>query len=664
MVTKREKKRSTLSMQLSIRIFILTAFLFAMMNVITIGIVKEDNGELSEQIINGETNACVNELDSWMNGQISFMDSIKTAMKNTEYKDDKALFHFLDAALKSGEVQATDIYTGNTDGWFLDGSGWIPDSDFDATTRGWFKDGLQSDKMKVGSAYLDANTGNMAITFSAKTDNKTVLSADVSLGTIAEKIGTFSILNEGYTFLVENSTGMILAHKDTAYDGMLLSEADSAFLKQVGNCLSDHEKLHQIDDNGKTYFVKTQPISKADWTLVSCATYNSMRGDLNSMIRILVIWVIVFVVIMCVLLYIFIKQSMKPLARITEVIQKITTGDFREKAQVTGNNEITTLSETMNYFIDTMKNTITMMNTVSGELVEEATKSADSSNEVNQSAEIQEESMKQFTISVNEVSDSISEIAHNATTLANTVSTVTDSSENSQNLMGQVVAATKEGSTSMEELTKRMDEISEEISILSESVSVVGVSMEEIVNITKIIDDIASQTNLLALNASIEAARAGEAGKGFAVVATEIGNLANMSSGATTQINELIMKVNGEVKNSVSKAQDSVENMTRSAEYVEVSNKIFKHIFDVVNQTKNSIEEVTENMEKLNDIASNMAAVTQEQSASTEEMLSTAENLSEQSARVVKNSCDIMEISKKLKEHAGNMEERISDFKI
>lgn len=78
----------------------------------------------------------------------------------------------------------------------------------------------------------------------------------------------------------------------------------------------------------------------------------------------------------------------------------------------------------------------------------------------------------------------------------------------------------------MEHVSEALNNIELSIRSLEEAVNKVGSASKEIVDIIKLIGDIADETNLLSLNASIEAARAGEAGRGFAVVASEIGSLA------------------------------------------------------------------------------------------------------------------------------------------
>ncbi|MCD0420350.1 methyl-accepting chemotaxis protein [Rubrivivax sp. JA1024] len=98
-------------------------------------------------------------------------------------------------------------------------------------------------------------------------------------------------------------------------------------------------------------------------------------------------------------------------------------------------------------------------------------------------------------------------------------------------------------------------EIERSAAIVARAVSSVGEAgnnvdaLQQVANnigeMVRAIQAIASQTNLLALNATIEAARAGDAGRGFAVVAHEVKALASQTAQFTDQIETQVGQVHG-----------------------------------------------------------------------------------------------------------------------
>lgn len=117
---------------------------------------------------------------------------------------------------------------------------------------------------------------------------------------------------------------------------------------------------------------------------------------------------------------------------------------------------------------------------------------------------------------------------------------------------------------------------------LSKAVGEIGVTLN-------IIGDISASTNLLALNASIEAARAGEAGKGFAVVATEVGNLANDTKESLEQVKEVIAKVQQNVSDMTMFVEENSEKLEQQNEYF---NEVFAGIRDMINVLHTSIRNI------------------------------------------------------------------------
>ncbi|WP_407681592.1 methyl-accepting chemotaxis protein [Pseudomonas mangiferae] len=84
-------------------------------------------------------------------------------------------------------------------------------------------------------------------------------------------------------------------------------------------------------------------------------------------------------------------------------------------------------------------------------------------------------------------------------------------------------------------------------------------------SVLTVIRGVAEQTNLLALNAAIEAARAGESGRGFAVVAEEVRSLAQRTTGATGEIQQLIGRLQQAALASVQAMRSQVEHAEATA---------------------------------------------------------------------------------------------------
>jgi len=161
------------------------------------------------------------------------------------------------------------------------------------------------------------------------------------------------------------------------------------------------------------------------------------------------------------------------------------------------------------------------------------------------------------------------------------------------------------------------------------AMSEIETSSRQISKITGVIDDIAFQTNLLALNAGVEAARAGEAGRGFAVVASEVRALAQRSSDAAREINELIAASGGQVSRGVELVGQAGEALSGIVSSV---NEISKNVSEIAVSSREQsagLAEINEAVNQLDQVTQQNAAMFEETTAASHALTRESETLTQ-----------------------------------
>ncbi|PRR81416.1 methyl-accepting chemotaxis protein [Clostridium vincentii] len=186
----------------------------------------------------------------------------------------------------------------------------------------------------------------------------------------------------------------------------------------------------------------------------------------------------------------------------------------------------------------------------------------------------------------------------------------------------------------------------------------IGTLLEKSASIGKIVSSIqgiAAQTNLLALNAAIEAARAGETGKGFAVVADEVRKLSEETDISAKEIGTVIKEIQNEIEKAKASMNigENLGNEVNSA--MEDTDKSFNVIEVTINNTIMKINELSKNIEKVNQDKNgivhsieSISAVSEETAAATEEVSASMQEQMVSMDSIASDSDELKDIANRL----------------
>lgn len=617
----------------------------------------------SKNLLESSVNSQASKIEAWLEENLASMQMAKTMIEKL-HPDEAQLQTILDASCEYSENYPDGLFLADANGSFLKGTD-SKKQEPNPKESMWYQEGMTRVNMAVGSAHQNPDGTNVVSAsglLNDGSDTVRVIAADMTLDRISVIVNSFIEMHDAEAFLVDKDSSVILASRDSDLISKTLgADGQSAFYKDVEKKVSGKSYDFCTLDGNMTVF---KEVNGTNWLLVSYVPTRVVLADLVGLRNLMIIFSIISILVLCVLIERVTHVVIRPVKEMTRVITSMASGDFTVSMKVKGNDEIAVMGRSVEHFIASMKEMIRQMGHVSDRLEKQAGSSKNVSGEMNSAANIQSQSMTELNATVDQLSVSVNEIAQNATQLAGVVADTKEDSDKVEDKMRTTVEVSEKGKADMESVGNALHNIEISIHNLEEAVDKVGTASGEIVDIIKLIGDIAEETNLLSLNASIEAARAGEAGRGFAVVASQIGVLAKNSADSVAHITSLINEINGLVDDAVKQGRSSASDIESSADLIHTAVDTFDQIFQNIQETSHLIEGVVEKINQVDQVATNVAAISEEQAASSDEILATSESMLQQAKSISKNSEQVEAEAGNLAESADQLADQVKQFQI
>jgi methyl-accepting chemotaxis protein len=221
----------------------------------------------------------------------------------------------------------------------------------------------------------------------------------------------------------------------------------------------------------------------------------------------------------------------------------------------------------------------------------------------------------------------------------------------------ELTASISEVAKSAEQAASVANNAAQLVSTSNEQIGTLGSAADEIGKVIEVIQDIAEQTNLLALNATIEAARAGEAGKGFAVVATEVKELARQTAGATEDIRKRIEAIQGSTGGAVKSIGDISEVIQRV-------NELSRTIASAVEEQSITTKEIAKNVAESSTAAQTVARGVSESASASQEITHTIVGVDQSAKQAAEGAAQTQNAGRELSQMAEQLQTLVGQFHL
>ncbi|CAH8190448.1 methyl-accepting chemotaxis protein [Vibrio aestuarianus] len=563
---------------------------------------------------------------------------ISSAFNDYTSQDD--VVPFLQQARKAGGFD--DIFFGTPKGDMYRSHPERNRADYDPRQRPWYKDASSAGKQIITTAYQDAITNALLVTIAEPVringQFAGVVGADVLIDQLINDVISLDAGKNAYAMLIDAQNGTFLAHPDKNYLLKPVSSLSKTLQMSMIEQAMSSATIEEITIKGQNKLFYFTKVPQTDWIFAIEMDRATEEAAHTSLLQGLIITAFMITIVVIVLVSWLVSFLFRDLGRVSKALEEIASGegDLTQRLEPRSDDEVGQLAHNFNTFVGNMHTMVSTLSLVSAALSEQSKQTASQAEERSSRIRMQQDEINMVATAINEMAAATQEIAGNADHTA-------------QNA-GEAVTACVHGSDQVSQTQGSIQNLAQEVQVATDVIQELEAHGKHINTILATIQNIAEQTNLLALNAAIEAARAGEQGRGFAVVADEVRVLSQRTHASTKEIQQMIETLQSTTGKAVGIMDDSRMLAGTSV--------------DDANAASASLTQIHESVERISDMATQIASAAEEQASVTSEITRNTEGIRDVSNDLALEAHSAAEQAAQLSELSHELENEIRCFKL
>ncbi|MCR4733634.1 MAG: methyl-accepting chemotaxis protein [Treponema sp.] len=493
---------------------------------------------------------------------------------------------------------------------------------YDPRKRGWYQLAMDSNgKLAVSDAFLSTiGSTVVSLTQSVYSENQDFLGnigIEITLDSLEKVAGDLDFDEKGYVIMVQK-------------DGTILFDPQHPEnqMKKLTECGVDaYEKLIDFSDgstklsiNNQKYLVSVVTNTKYNYKIIAFGQESLINESLYKTIRYILIVAAVLLLMIANPTFFLLKNTMRPLKRLIEILQKISQNDLTDRIEVKGNDDFSVMGSHFNKTLESLCGSFSNISNNTNEIGNIGNNLANDMNDITsaiiqisanidniqQQTDSQNVNLSKTNEAVNNILTTIDNLNARTETQASCVEQSNSSVHHMYDNISQISKAVNDTVSAIDKLSLATDSGQNSIRTSSEITQKINDESGGLMEASNIILSVASQTNLLAMNAAIEASHAGEAGRGFSVVADEIRKLAEQSSRQGKLIDTTMKELRQDILDLADSSKDVGQRFDEIYNLSENVKDLSGTVQDVIVEHEGNCKEVLSAIEEISKVTVNV----------------------------------------------------------